>query len=157
MTGTTGTDRFPEGPEQTVLRWLHRGGFAVTMFAVALQMGRVNGGFLTNYFADLAGPAWMYGAIRQRATVLRYLYRPIPSPALTAIFVFLVGTGWEICQAFDFSGTILNVTRGRFDPLDILAYAASLTVCFAADVCARRRTYKQLAFTEKEQLLRENS
>jgi hypothetical protein len=101
-------------------------------------MARVNGGFITNYLADLAGPAWMYGALRLHVTVLKYLYRPVPSPALAAIFVFLVGTIWEILQAFDLSGTVLAITRGRFDPLDIVAYAASLLVCFLIDVRAQR-------------------
>jgi hypothetical protein len=93
--------------ERRLLLRLYYGGFAVAIFAVALQMGGVRGGFLTNYLADIAGPIWLYGALRLRATLLNRIYKPTPSPVFTALFVFLVGTVWEICQAFDLSGTIL--------------------------------------------------
>jgi hypothetical protein len=145
----------PSGATRTLLRWLHRGGFAVAIFAVALQMGGVNGGFLTNYLADLAGPIWFYGALRERATLLRYVYPPIPSPALTAVFVFLVGTGWEVCQALDLGGVINHLTRGRYDPFDILAYATSLSMCYAADMFVQRRASKPSTMTEQVQRARE--
>jgi hypothetical protein len=124
--------------ESAVLMWMMHGGLGLTIIAVGMQMMRINGGFVTNYVADIGGPMWLYGAIRLRKTLLRRLYRPTPSPELVAVFVFLVGTVWEVCQAFDLSGTVFTITRGRFDPWDIAAYAASLAACVAIDRWAAR-------------------
>jgi hypothetical protein len=119
--------------EQVFLNWLTWIGFVAAMISVGLQMGGVNGGFFTNYLADLAGPVWMYGILRQKKTVLKNVFSKIATPARAAILVFLVGTAWEACQTFDFSGTPLSITRGRFDPLDIVCYAVSLAACYIAD------------------------
>jgi len=119
--------------EQTFLRWLTWIGFVPAMFSVILQMNSVHGGFLTNYLADLAGPIWCYGTIRQKKTLFKKVLSKVSTPGFAAIFVFLVGTSWEVCQAIDFSGTPLGITRGRFDPLDIVAFAVSLAACYAAD------------------------
>jgi|GEM_PF-2090561 len=144
------------GSERRLLLRLYYGGFTVAIFAVALQMGGVRGGFLTNYLADIAGPIWMYGALRLRATLLNRIYKPTPSPVFTALFVFLVGTVWEICQAFDLSGTILAITRGRFDPFDIVAYGVSLAACVAVDGYVRMRSQTATVGHEPVPAVREN-
>lgn len=135
--------RQQNSPGHAALRLLYYAGFAGTVLAVGMQMRGKNGGFITNYLADLAGPMWFYAMTRQHTTLLRYIYRPVPSPLQAAVFVFIVGTVWEVCEGFDFSGTILAITRGRFDPYDILAYAASLIVCYAVDTCVRRKEIMQ--------------
>ncbi|MBD3299126.1 MAG: hypothetical protein GF341_10760 [candidate division Zixibacteria bacterium] len=123
-----------------LLRWMYYAGLIAKVGVVALQMTGVRGGFITSYGADMAGPVWMYTALRRRVTVLRYLYRPLPSPVLTAVFVFLVGTVWELCQTVDLGAVIRQITRGRFDPYDIVAYAASLIACVIVDVYSRQRS-----------------
>ena len=125
--------------ERTLLNWMFYGGFAVAIFAVALQMNGVHGGFVTNYLADIGGPIWMYGALRRRATLLRHIYRPIPSPLLAATLVFLAGTLWELGQKYDLGAVINQIVRGRYDPLDILAFAVSSYACCAIDIWVRRR------------------
>lgn len=120
-------------PEQKFLNWLTNIGFVFAMISVGLQMMSVKGGFLTNYLADIAGPVWFYGIVRQRKVLFKKLLPKNSDPAFAAIFVFLVGTGWEICQAFDFSGTPLAITRGRYDPWDIVAFAVSSAGCYAFD------------------------
>jgi hypothetical protein len=91
-----------------------------------LQMYRVNAGALTSYGADLLAPPWIYLMFRSG----RWRMGP-----LTALLVVFGGClGWEWAQRHDFSGTPLAITRGTFDPLDILAYAVGLLVCFAVDI-----------------------
>jgi hypothetical protein len=53
-----------------------------------------------------------------------------PSPAVTAVSLFLACATWEVCQLFDFRGTPLEITRGRFDPFDLLAYGATQLACY---------------------------
>ena len=95
-------------------------------------MNEVNGGFITNYVADIGGPIWFYSMIRQKKVLFKKML-PDTTPLFSAIFVFSIGTSWEICQAFDFSGTPLAITRGQFDPFDIVCFAVSLAACYAAD------------------------
>ena len=92
-----------------------------------LQMYRVNAGFLTNYGADLFAPPYMYLTLRGGRLRPR---------ALTALAVVLGGCFlWEWLQRYDLSGTPLAITRGRFDPLDLLAYTVGMLVIYAVDVC----------------------
>ena len=119
--------------EQRFLKRLTWVGFVLTMIAVAMQMIGIDGGFLTSYLADLAGPVWFYGVVRQRKLLFKKLLPSKISPMFAAVFVFSVGTAWEVCQAFDLSGTPLAITRGRFDPWDIVCYAVSLSACYALD------------------------
>ncbi len=99
-----------------------------------MQMYGVNAGVLTSYGADLFAPPWIYLMARMgRAKMSQWR-------ALIVVFVGCVV--WEWAQLFDFSGTPLAITRGTFDPLDILAYAVGLSACFAVDV--RWLTPKQL-------------
>lgn len=91
-----------------------------------LQMFRVNAGPLTNYGADLLAPPYLYLMFRSGR------YRLGPHAALG-----LVLSGcclWEWLQRFDLSGTPLAITRGRFDPLDLLAYAVGLVLVCSIDL-----------------------
>lgn len=91
-----------------------------------LQMSRVSAGFLTNYGADLLAPPYLYLALRGGRLRLR------PLTALTAVLggCFL----WEWLQRYDLAGTPLAITRGRFDPLDLLAYTLGLLVVYVVDI-----------------------
>ena len=91
-----------------------------------LQMYRVNAGLLTNYGADLLAPPYMYLMLRGGRFHLRSL------TAFTAVLgaCFL----WEWLQRYDLSGTPLAITRGRFDPFDLLAYTLGLLVIYVIDV-----------------------
>ena len=91
-----------------------------------LQMYRVDAGFLTNYGADLLAPPYLYLMLRAGRLRLR---------PLTALGVVLGGCClWELLQRFDLSGTPLAITRGRFDPFDLLAYAVGLLAVYVLDV-----------------------
>jgi hypothetical protein len=91
-----------------------------------LQMYGVNAGLLTSYGADLLAPPWLYLMFRMGRRKIR------PVPAL--LVVFLGCLAWELAQLRDFSGTPLAISRGTFDPLDIIAYAAGLLAIFAIDL-----------------------
>lgn len=91
-----------------------------------LQMYRVNAGILTNYGADLLAPPFLYLASRSG----RLRMRP-----LTALLVVLGGCFlWEWMQRYDLAGTPLAITRGHFDPMDLLAYSLGLLVTYVLDV-----------------------
>ncbi|HEX9730250.1 MAG TPA: hypothetical protein VGA37_17280 [Gemmatimonadales bacterium] len=91
-----------------------------------LQMYRVNAGFLTNYGADLLAPPYLYLMLRGGRLRLG---------SLSALTVVLGGCFlWEWMQHYDLSGTPLVITRGRFDPFDLLAYTLGLLASYAVDV-----------------------
>lgn len=91
-----------------------------------LQMYRVNAGFLTNYGADLLAPPYMY--LTSRGGRFRLT-------SLTALPAVLGGCFlWEWMQRYDLVGTPLAITRGKFDPFDLLAYTVGLLVIYAVDV-----------------------
>ena len=91
-----------------------------------LQMYRVNAGFLTNYGADLLAPPYLYLMLRGGRFHLR------PLAALTTVLggCYL----WEWMQRYDLSGTPLVITRGSFDPFDLLAYTVGLVVIYIVDI-----------------------
>jgi hypothetical protein len=92
-----------------------------------LQMYRVNAGLLTNYGADLFAPPYLYVMLRHGRWRLR---------SLTALSVVLGGCYlWEWMQRYDLAGTPFVITRGRFDPFDLLAYTVGLLVIYLADIC----------------------
>ncbi|MEO5815622.1 MAG: hypothetical protein ABIT20_10120 [Gemmatimonadaceae bacterium] len=104
----------------------------------ALNMLRVRGGFLTNHTADLVVPAWLYVAARGlysshgRTTLVQ---RTIgATPEIAAVTLFVASALTEVSQYFWPTG----IFRGRFDPLDILAYACGLVACYAADKLTSR-------------------
>lgn len=115
------------------LRWVSHVGFGLTILVGGLQMRRVPAGFLTNYGGDVAGPLFLYGALRQGKTVFHRFTKRVPGPAAAAILLFVACAAWEFCQLFDLSGTPLAITRGHFDPFDLLAYAGTVIACYLGD------------------------
>jgi len=91
-----------------------------------LQMYRVNAGLLTNYGADLFAPPYLYLVLRGG----RLHSRPFVALATVLGGCFL----WEWMQRYDFSGTPLAITRGSFDPFDLLAYTVGLVVIYVIDI-----------------------
>lgn len=103
--------------------------FAGVVIIGYLQSQRVNAGFWTNYGADLIGPVWLYSGLRQ----LKIWRGRYPSAELAAGGVFAGCFLWEWCQRYDLRGTLLGITRGSFDPYDVLSYAVSLGVAYTVD------------------------
>jgi hypothetical protein len=98
-----------------------------------LNVFHVRGSFLTNHLADLAIPAWLYIASRglharnpRRTLIRRTVGR---SAEFAAVSLFAASAVTEVSQRFWPHG----VFPGRFDPLDLVAYAAGLLVCYAAE------------------------
>jgi hypothetical protein len=107
--------------------------FAAFLGTAALNMLRIRGGFFTNYAADLAVPAWLYVASRGSHSLSgrqTFLQRAIGrTPELAALSLFIASALTEFSQLIWPHGFF----AGRFDPLDIAAYASGLAVCYAAD------------------------
>lgn len=98
----------------------------------ALVMKRVRAGFITNYGADLTQPAWLYIAFRDLhgSGRLRLLHRYVGSTAeVAALSIFVVGAATEVSQRYWPGGFF----AGRFDPLDIVAYAVGIGTCYFFD------------------------
>ncbi|MGE0353403.1 MAG: hypothetical protein AB7Q69_09200 [Gemmatimonadales bacterium] len=91
-----------------------------------LQMYRVHAGLLTDYGADLLAPPIPYLVGRAG----RLHLRPLSALLLVLGGCFL----WEWLQRYDLGGTPLAITRGHFDPYDLLAYTIGLLVCYAVDL-----------------------
>ncbi len=112
-----------------VLAWVLFGAFLV---AAALNMTGTPAGFATNHLADLVGPAWLYIAFRglaapeKRNRLGRFL-GATPERAATILFVGSCAT--EITQIYWPSGPF----RGRFDPLDMAAFAIGLLPLYLLD------------------------
>ena len=104
------------------------------LVSAALNLARVSGGFLTDYMADLTVPALLYVLARELAPGKRlalpratqWLGR---TPERAAIVLLLASVGTELSQAAWPRG----VFAGRFDPWDIVAYAAGLVAVYGAD------------------------
>jgi hypothetical protein len=106
--------------------------FAVWIAAAAANMARIRGGFLTNYAADLAVPAWLYVVLREQAAEGRK-HRLLPwagrSAEATGAMIFTGAALTEFAQHFWPRG----VLPGTFDPLDIVAYAAGIAACYLSE------------------------
>ena len=107
--------------------------FVAFLGTAALNMLHVRGGFLTDHAADLIVPAWLYVTSRglysvhgRRTLIQRNLGR---TPERAAIGLFLASTVTEVSQLHWPHG----IFAGRFDALDIVAYAAGLAACYVAD------------------------
>ena len=112
--------------------WLFINGLGMATFVVigGLQAYQVNAGFLTNYGADLLLPPVLYFWFR-RGTSSGHLRR---GPH-TSLLVVLAGCfGWEWSQRYDLGGTPLAIAGGTFDPLDLIAYATGVLVCYFIDI-----------------------
>jgi len=112
-----------------LLSWVLLAGF---LFAAGLNMAKVHGGFATNHLADLTGPAWLYIATRglseqARSTRIQRLLGT--SPERAALFLFLASTATELSQFFWPTGLF----PGRFDLLDIAAYAVGILPLYLLD------------------------
>jgi hypothetical protein len=58
---------------------------------------------------------------------------------MSAIIVLAGCTAWEICQLFNLDGTLLAITVGHFDPLDLAAYVLGVAVAFGTETLVARR------------------
>ena len=87
-------------------------------------MYRVHGGILTDYGADAFGAAWVYTTTRLGLTFVQR--GRTMSATSSAGVVFLLCLAWEIGQR-------MHLVPGRYDPVDIATYAASLMACWAID------------------------
>ncbi len=107
--------------------------FIAFLGTAALNMLHVRGGLLTNHAADLVVPAWLYVASRGlhsrngRQTLMQRTLGQTPERA--ALVLFLASTLTEISQFYWPRGLF----PGRFDALDILAYALGLAICYVMD------------------------
>lgn len=112
--------------------------FIAFLVTAALNMLHIRAGFLTNRAADVAVPAWLYliaRGLHDPHGRVRLIQRLIGrTPELAALSLFVASTLTEVSQYFWPHG----IFRGTFDPLDILAYALGLAVCYAAERLSTR-------------------
>jgi hypothetical protein len=90
----------------------------------ALQMYRVRGGVVTDYGADVFGTAWVYATIRLGRSVIQRGRTTSAERAASVVFVLCVL--WELGQR-------AHLAPGRYDPYDIVTYAATAVACWLID------------------------
>jgi len=107
--------------------------FVAFLVTAALNMLHVRAGFLTNHTADVVVPAWLYVTSRglysvhgRRTFIQATLGR---TPEMAALTLFVASALTEVSQFYWPRGMF----PGRFDVLDLLAYAAGLAACYLAD------------------------
>lgn len=105
-------------------RAFYLGSVVLALGVGALQMFQVRGGFLTNYGADVFGTAWLYAIFRQGLAVFQKR-RPL-SPELTVVVVFAGCAASELGQLWRF-------VPGTFDPMDLVAFGATVATCWIVD------------------------
>lgn len=108
--------------------WVLMGGIAL------LQMWKIPAGFLTNHGADILLPGYLYVILRRRDT---WLGLPLPGPFLLASAIFTASLAWEWGQEWGLD----PVTRGRFDPWDVVSYAVSVAAAYAGERWWARRNH----------------
>jgi hypothetical protein len=121
-------------PERQARGWraAYYGLLIVWVGCGVLVMNKVRGGFLTNYGADVTQPAWLYIVTRgldepgRRTRVQRWFGT---TPERAAMVIFLAAALTEVSQRYWPAG----VFPGRFDPLDIVAYAVGVGTCYAIE------------------------
>ena len=112
---------------------------AAFIATAALNMGHVRGGFLTNQLADLVVPAFLYVTARgladrePRQTLLRKTVGATPETAASILFFASAAT--EFSQIYWPKGMF----AGRFDPVDLAAYAVGLGICYICDRRGKKR------------------
>lgn len=95
-------------------------------------MQQVSAGFITNYLADLAFPPWYYIVIRglvpghRIPSMVRWFGA---SRERAAALIFLVGAVMEVYSYF----RPIGVFGGRFDVMDLAAYAVGLAIAYTCD------------------------
>ena len=97
-------------------------------------MIKVNGGIITNYGADIIAPVMLYYLSRKDKTVFSNFFKKGLNEKQAFILIWILCIAWEVLQKFDLSGTPLVITRGTFDPMDILVYTLTLLICYYFDV-----------------------
>jgi hypothetical protein len=110
------------------LDWLNLAGWCLVALIGWLQTTGISAGWLTSYGGDIFGPAVFWWGFRR--TVFAKMRR---GAELVALFVVVACFVWEFCQRYDLSGTPLSITRGIYDPLDLVCYALTIGVCYAVD------------------------
>ncbi len=108
-------------------------GWGIFALLGLLQMFKVRGGVITNYGADVIAPIMLYYATRTNKSLFSKIWKQGFNEKQTFLLIWSLCLAWEISQKFDFSGTILAITRGRFDPMDIMAYTLTLLICYYLD------------------------
>jgi hypothetical protein len=107
--------------------------FAAFLTSAALNMLAVHGGFLTNYLADFVVPAWLYVASRGLHSTsgrTTWIQRTVgKTPEFAALTLFTASALTEVSQFFWPHG----IFSGRFDAMDIVAYAAGIAACYLAE------------------------
>jgi hypothetical protein len=106
--------------------------FVAFLLSVALNMLRVRAGFFTNYAADLLCPAGLYVVGRGLGAPARdnWMRRTFGrTPELMALSLFFGSALTEVSQRYWPHG----IFPGRFDPLDLVAYAVGLGACYAGE------------------------
>lgn len=107
--------------------------FVCWVTGAALFMARVNGGFLTNYLADLTFPPYFYIALRGKLTgrpmVISVIRGFGKTPLRAALSIFLFGAITEVSSYF----WPLGPFGGTFDRWDIAAYAFGLGICYLVE------------------------
>jgi hypothetical protein len=127
---------------QSEIRWWSIASYALLvafLVAAVLNYFSIPGGFLTSHCADIAIPAWLYiiyrGLNQPKRTniiVTRYIGK---TPETCAVVMFGASAFTEICQYYWPRG----IFNGYYDPLDILAFAAGVGVCYGFDKRALRK------------------
>lgn len=112
-----------------VAYWILTAAFIVTAI---ISIQRVPAGFLSSYAADLTCPAWLYIGIRglhgpRRPNMFGRFFGATPERAAGV----LIGgsTLTELSQIWWPHG----VFSGTYDPLDIVAYATGVGLCYIFD------------------------
>jgi hypothetical protein len=106
--------------------------FAASMATGLLNMMSIRAGFITNYVADIAVPAYLYIVYRglhnptYRTPLTKYLGR---RPEITALVVRGGSIATEICQRYWPRGLF----AGRYDPYYIVAFGVGVGICYVFD------------------------
>ena len=103
-----------------------------------LNMRGAHVAFVTTHLADVVLPAWLYIGLRgldgwQRDRSWSF-GRLAGSPEIAGGVLFAGAVATELSQAYWPS----KMFRGTFDPLDILAFAAGIGICYVADKLGQR-------------------
>ena len=118
---------------QSIWKAIYLSLLCVFILTAALNMLHLRVGFLTNHAADVVVPAWLYVVVRGLYPVRQtpgVLQRTIGrTPAIAAIVLFTASAATEISQRYWPHG----IFPGRFDPFDLIAYAAGVGGCYAVD------------------------
>jgi hypothetical protein len=112
------------------------------VLTVLLTLVRERAGFPVHNMADLAAPALLYFACRfsplsrgrkRQATLIERTIGVTPEVAALSLFA-----ASALVEIYQFAWPT-GIFSGQFDPLDILAYATSVGVCYALDQLALHR------------------